>query len=290
MSKHNTSFKVDKDSELMKFLMEKMPENSRNSIKSLLTQRKIMVDDKIVSQYNAPLKAGQLVTINKTKVAKHNLNGVTILFEDNDILVVEKEKGILSIATKNEREKTAYNILKNYLKEKNPKDKIFVVHRLDRDTSGVMIFAKSEKAQYILQTTWNDSVKERTYVALVEGNVKKDKDTIISYLAENKAFITYSTDNEEEGKKAISHYKVLKRNKNYSLLEVNIETGRKNQIRVHMQDIGHSVVGDKKYGSTKNPINRLGLHAHTIVFTHPITKEVLSFTSKIPEAFLSIFN
>lgn len=290
MSKHNTSFKVDKDSELMKFLMEKMPENSRNSIKSLLTKRKIMVDDKIVSQYNAPLKAGQLVTINKTKVAKHNLNGVTILFEDNDILVVEKERGILSIATKNEREKTAYNILKNYLKEKNPKDKIFVVHRLDRDTSGVMIFAKSEKAQDILQTTWNDSVKERTYVALVEGNVKKDKDTIISYLAENKAFITYSTDNEEEGKKAISHYKVLKRNKNYSLLEVNIETGRKNQIRVHMQDIGHSVVGDKKYGSTKNPINRLGLHAHTIVFTHPITKEVLSFTSKIPEAFLSIFN
>lgn len=290
MSKHNTSFKVDKDSELMKFLMEKMSENSRNSIKSLLTQRKIMVDNKIVSQYNAPLKVGQLVTINKTKVAKHNLNGVTILFEDNDILVVEKERGILSIATKNEREKTAYNILKNYLKEKNPKDKIFVVHRLDRDTSGVMIFAKSEKAQDILQTTWNDSVKERTYVALVEGNVKKDKDTIISYLAENKAFITYSTDNEEEGKKAISHYKVLKRNKNYSLLEVNIETGRKNQIRVHMQDIGHSVVGDKKYGSTKNPINRLGLHAHTIVFTHPITKEVLSFTSKIPEAFLSIFN
>lgn len=290
MSKHNTSFKVDKDSELMKFLREKMPENSRNSIKSLLTQRKIMVDDKIVSQYNAPLKAGQLVTINKTKITKHNLNGVTILFEDNDILVVEKERGILSIATKNEREKTAYNILKNYLKEKNPKDKIFVVHRLDRDTSGVMIFAKSEKAQDILQTTWNDSVKERTYVALVEGNVKKDKDTIISYLAENKAFITYSTDNEEEGKKSISHYKVLKRNKNYSLLEVNIETGRKNQIRVHMQDIGHSVVGDKKYGSTKNPINRLGLHAHTIVFTHPITKEVLSFTSKIPEAFLSIFN
>ena len=179
--------------------------------------------------------------------------------------------------------------LKNYLKEKNPKDKIFVVHRLDRDTSGVMIFAKSEKAQDILQTTWNDSVKERTYVALVEGNVKKDSDTIISYLAENKAMITYSTDNEEEGKKAVSHYKVLKRNKNYSLLEVNIETGRKNQIRVHMQDLGHSVVGDKKYGSTKNPIKRLGLHAHTIVFKHPITKEVLSFTSKIPEAFLSLF-
>ncbi|MGY0395229.1 RluA family pseudouridine synthase [Fusobacterium sp.] len=289
MSKHNTSFKVDKDNELMKFLMEKMPENSRNSIKSLLTQRRVMVDEKVVSQYNAPLKAGQIVSIGKTRITKHNLDGVSIVFEDKDILVVEKERGILSVATKNEREKTAYNILKNYLKEKDPKDKIFVVHRLDRDTSGVMIFAKSEKAQDILQTTWNDSVKERTYVALVEGNVKKDRDTIISYLAENKAMVTYSTTNEEEGKKAISHYKVLKRNKNFSLLEVNIETGRKNQIRVHMQDLGHSVVGDKKYGSTKNPIRRLGLHAHTIVFVHPITKEVLSFTSKIPDAFLSVF-
>ncbi|WP_300343170.1 RluA family pseudouridine synthase [Fusobacterium sp.] len=289
MSKHNTSFKVDKDNELMKFLMEKMPENSRNSIKSLLTQRRVMVDEKVVSQYNAPLKAGQIVSIGKTRITKHNLDGVSIVFEDKDILVVEKERSILSVATKNEREKTAYNILKNYLKEKDPKDKIFVVHRLDRDTSGVMIFAKSEKAQDILQTTWNDSVKERTYVALVEGNVKKDRDTIISYLAENKAMVTYSTTNEEEGKKAISHYKVLKRNKNFSLLEVNIETGRKNQIRVHMQDLGHSVVGDKKYGSTKNPIRRLGLHAHTIVFVHPITKEVLSFTSKIPDAFLSVF-
>lgn len=289
MSKHNTSFKVDKDNELMKFLMEKMPENSRNSIKSLLTQRRVMVDEKVVSQYNAPLKTGQIVSIGKTRITKHNLDGVSIIFEDKDILVVDKERGILSVATKNEREKTAYNILKNYLKEKDPKDKIFVVHRLDRDTSGVMIFAKSEKAQDILQTTWNDSVKERTYVALVEGNVKKDRDTIISYLAENKAMVTYSTTNEEEGKKAISHYKVLKRNKNFSLLEVNIETGRKNQIRVHMQDLGHSVVGDKKYGSTKNPIRRLGLHAHTIVFVHPITKEVLSFTSKIPDAFLSVF-
>lgn len=289
MSKHNTNFKVDKDNELMKFLVEKMPENSRNSIKSLLTQRRVMIDDKVVSQYNAPVKTGQVVSITKTRVTKHKLEGVSIVYEDKDLLVVEKERGILSIASQNEREKTAYNILKNYLKEKNPKDKIFVVHRLDRDTSGVMIFAKSEKAQDILQTTWNDSVKERTYVALVEGSVKKDRDTIVSYLAENKAMITYSTDNEEEGKKAISHYKVLKRNRNYSLLEVNIETGRKNQIRVHMQDMGHSVVGDKKYGSTKNPIKRLGLHAHTIVFIHPITKELLSFTSKIPEAFLSIF-
>ncbi len=289
MSKQNTSFKVDKDNELMKFLMEKMPENSRNSIKSLLTQKRVMIDDKIESQYNALVKVGQVVSITKARVTKHKLEGVSIVFEDRDILVVEKDRGILSVATEKERERTAYNILKNYLKEKDPKNKIFVVHRLDKDTSGIMLFAKSEKAQDILQTTWNESVKERTYIALVEGNVKKDRDTIISYLAENKAMITYSTDNPEEGKKAISHYKVLKRNKNYSLLEVNIETGRKNQIRVHMQDLGHSVVGDKKYGSTKNPIKRLGLHAHSIAFVHPITKELLSFTNKIPESFLSIF-
>ena len=291
VSKHNTSFKVDKDNELMKFLMEKMPQNSRNNIKSLLTQRRVMIDDVIVSQYNAPLKEGQIVSITKTKITKHKLEGVSIVYEDNDILVVEKERGILSVATQNEREKTAYNILKNYLKEKNPKDKIFVVHRLDRDTSGVMIFAKSEKAQDILQTTWNDSVKERTYVALVEGNVKKDSDTIISYLAENKAMITYSTANEEEGKKAVSHYKVLKRNKNYSLLEVNIETGRKNQIRVHMQDLGHPLIGDGRYGidGGPNPLGRLALHAFKLCFYHPVTDQLMEFETPYPPAFKKLF-
>lgn len=289
MQKKNTVFKVEKENELMKFLMEKMPENSRNSIKSLLTNKRVLVDGKLESQYNYKLTPGQEVSISKTRVVSQKLKGVSILFEDNDILVVEKEKGILSIGTEKEKKNTAYSILKDYLKEQDPKNKIFVVHRLDRDTSGVMIFAKSAKAQDILQTNWNDLVKERSYVALVEGNVKKDRDTIVSYLAENKAYISYSTDNPEEGKKAVSNYKVIRRNKNYSLLEVNIETGRKNQIRVHMKELGHSVVGDKKYGATKNPINRLGLHAYTIVFTHPITNEVVSFTSKIPNEFLGVF-
>lgn len=289
-NKKNTVFKVEEKNELMNFLMEKMPEKSRTSIKSLLTKRKVFVNDSIVSQYNHTLLPGNLVTIDWGKSeTPDNMKGISIVYEDDDVIVIEKENGILSVATDNEREKTAYKMLKEYLKAKNPKNKIFVVHRLDRDTSGIMIFAKNEKAQEILQTTWNDSVKERTYVALVEGTVKKDSDTIISYLKENKAFITYSSQDPKEGKKAVSHYKVLKRNKNYSLLEVNIETGRKNQIRVHMQDLGHSVVGDKKYGSTKNPINRLGLHASTIVFVHPITKKVLHFSSKIPSAFTKIF-
>lgn len=289
MQKKNTVFKVEKENELMKFLMEKMPENSRNSIKSLLTNKRVLVDGKLESQYNYKLVPGQEVSISKTRVVSQKLKGVSILFEDNDIIVVEKDKGLLSVGTDKEKKNTAYSILKDYLKEQDPKNKIFVVHRLDRDTSGVMLFAKSAKAQDILQTNWNDLVKERSYVALVEGNVKKDRDTIVSYLAENKAYISYSTDNPQEGKKAVSNYKVIRRNKNYSLLEVSIETGRKNQIRVHMKELGHSVVGDKKYGATKNPINRLGLHAYTIVFTHPNTREVMSFTSKIPTEFLGVF-
>lgn len=289
MGKNNTVFKVDKEMELMDFLMEKMPENSRNSIKSMLKYKRVMVDDKPVSQFNYKVKEGQSVSIGKSAVATHNLKGVQIIYEDDDIIVIDKENGLLSVGTAKEKDKTAYNILKNYLKEKDPKNMIFVVHRLDRDTSGIMMFAKSAKAQDKLQTNWNDMVKERTYVALVEGNMEKDSDTIESYLAENKAYVTYSTNNQDEGKKAISKYKVLKKNKNYSLLEVNIETGRKNQIRVHMQDIGHSVVGDKKYGSTKNPLKRLGLHAHSIAFIHPTTGKMCSFTSKIPDNFLSLF-
>ena len=289
-SKKNTMFKVEEKNELMNFLIEKMPENSRTSIKSILVKRKVFVGEDIITQYNHPLLPGQTVTIDWGKVDTTPMKEVSIIYEDESILVVEKEAGILSIATDNEKEKTVYKMLKDYLKNKDPKNKIFIVHRLDRDTSGIMIFAKTEKAQEILQTTWNDSVKERTYVALVEGTVQKEKDTIISYLQENKAFITYSSQNPKDGKKAISHYKVLKKNKNYSLLEVSIETGRKNQIRVHMQDIGHSVVGDKKYGSGKSPISRLGLHANTIVFAHPVTKKVLHFSSKIPVVFTKIFN
>ena len=289
MGKNNTEFKVDKNIELMKFLMEKMPQNSRNSIKSMLTHKRVMVGEEVVSQYNYMLKEGQVVSIGKSRVHKQDLKGVTILYEDNDILVVEKDKGILSVATAKEKDNTAYTILKNYLKEVDPKNKIFVVHRLDRDTSGVMLFAKTPKAQDILQTNWNEMVKERTYVALVEGAMEKETDTIVSYIAENKAYVSYSTTNENEGKKAVSTYKVLKKNKNYSLVEVNIETGRKNQIRVHMQSLGHSVVGDKKYGATTNPLGRLGLHAKSIIFKHPKTGKVLSFQTGIPAKFSGMF-
>lgn len=285
--KQNTSFTVKDSTTLMNFLMEKMPQNSKSSIKSLLTHKQVLVNDDAISQYNTPLKNGDIITIVKTRFDKNNLRGVKILYEDNDIIVAEKDRGVLSVSTGKKGEVTAYNILKDYLKTIDPKNKIFIVHRLDRDTSGVMIFAKTPKAQEILQKNWNEIVKKRTYVAVVMGKMEKKSDTIISYLAENKAFNTYIT--EKNGKKAITTYNTLKSNKNYSLLEVDIETGRKNQIRVHMKSINHPIIGDKKYGGEKNPIRRLGLHAHSIVFTHPITNKLMSYTSDIPREFLSLF-
>lgn len=228
--------------------------------------------------------------ITESRFSDKDMKGIKVVYEDEYLIAVEKASGILSIATDKEREKTAYNIVKNYVKSRNPLEKLFIVHRLDRETSGVMIFAKTEEMQQILQTNWQKMVLERTYVAVVEGKVEKNSDTIISYLKENSAFVTFSSDKEIEGsKKAVTHYTVLKRSKGFSLVEANIETGRKNQIRVHMQSLGHSVVGDKKYGATTNPLGRLGLHAKSIIFKHPKTGKVLSFQTGIPAKFSGMF-
>lgn len=288
--KGNNIFKVEKESELMKFLIEKMPNKNRNNIKSLLKNKQVLVDKIPISQFNHILEPGQVITISEARLDSKELKGIKVVYEDEYLIAIEKESGLLSIATDKERDKTAYNIVKKYVKAINPNEKLFIVHRLDRETSGVMIFAKTEEIQQILQTNWQHIVLERTYVAVVEGKVEKDSDTIISYLKENSAFVTFSSEKEIEGsKKAITHYKVLKRSRGFSLVEAKIETGRKNQIRVHMQSLGHSVVGDKKYGATTNPLGRLGLHAKSIVFKHPKTGKILSFQTGIPLKFMSMF-
>lgn len=288
--KGNNIFKVEKESELMKFLIEKMPDKNRNNIKSLLKNKQVLVDKIPISQFNHILEPGQVITISEARLDSKELKGIKVVYEDEYLIAIEKESGLLSIATDKERDKTAYNIVKKYVKAINPNEKLFIVHRLDRETSGVMIFAKTEEIQQILQTNWQHIVLERTYVAVVEGKVEKDSDTIISYLKENSAFVTFSSEKEIEGsKKAITHYKVLKRSRGFSLVEAKIETGRKNQIRVHMQSLGHSVVGDKKYGATTNPLGRLGLHAKSIVFKHPKTGKILSFQTGIPLKFMSMF-
>ncbi len=291
MEKDNhTYLEVTEPAELMKFLMVKLPAKSRKDIKSLLAHRQISVDAEIITQFNHPLAEGQQVVVNWEKVLiEEQPQGLTIVFEDPHIMIIEKQAGLLSIATATEKEQTAYSILSDHVKKRDSKNKVFVLHRLDRETSGVMMFAKSEKVQQLLQKAWKEAVLERTYVVVVEGMVTKEEGTITSWLTESKAFIMYSSRTPNDGQKAITHYRVLKKNKHYSLLEVELETGRKNQIRVHMKDIGHSVIGDKKYGATKHPIGRIGLHARVLAFKHPITGEVVRYETDIPKEFLNLF-
>ena len=285
-----TYLEVTEQDELMKFLLVQLPNKSRNDIKSLLAHRQISVDNEVITQFNHPLLKGQQVVVNWAKVLiEEQPAGLNIVFEDPYIIIIEKQAGLLSIATATEKEQTAYSILSDHVKKRDPKNKIFVLHRLDRETSGVMMFAKSEMIQQALQKAWKEAILERTYIVVVEGAVTKEQGTITSWLTESKAFIMYSSHTPNNGQKAITHYRVLKKNKHYSLLEVKLETGRKNQIRVHMKDIGHSVIGDKKYGSTKHPIGRLGLHAQVLAFKHPTTGEVVRYESEIPKVFLNLF-
>jgi len=286
-----TTLKVEENIELMKFLVEKLPGKSRNNIKSLLVHRQIKVGAKTISQYNHLLEAGNVVEVQwaKTRTGSSDKSGVEILFEDDHVIVIAKDTGLLSMGTDKEQEKTAYNILKEHVKISDPANKIFIVHRLDRDTSGVMMFAKTAEAQQIMQSNWKKLVQERTYVALVEGKIQKDSETLISWLKENKALVTYSSPTDNGGQKAVTHYKVLRRSKGYSLAEVKIATGRKNQIRIHMKELGHPIIGDKKYGASGSPIKRLGLHALVLAFKHPITNEILRFETRIPKKFTDLF-
>ena len=211
---------------------------------------------------------------------------IKILYEDKSIIVVSKPSHLLTISTDNEKEKTMFHKVIEYERKKNKNNKVFIVHRLDKDTSGILVFAKNERIKRQLQDNWQNT--KRYYQAVVEGNVEKKEDTIKSYLKENKALFTYST-NKSDGKLAITKYKVIKTNKKYSLLDIEILTGRKNQIRVHMNDINHPIIGDKKYNSKTNPIKRLGLHANKLILQHPITKQTMTFEDKTPKEMLRLF-
>lgn len=280
---------VESPNQLLAFLFEKMPDKSRNSVKGILGRGQVTVNGKVSTQFNDSLKRDDLVKVH-SRVGDEavKLSGVNILFEDDDVIVAEKDAGLLTIASKNEKQLTAYRQLMDYVKTAHPNNRIFIVHRLDRDTSGIIIFAKSKEVQQTLQNNWHELVPERAYIALVEGTVKKDG-MITSWLKENSAFIVYSSPKPNDGQKAVTHYKVLKKTRQYSLLEVHLETGRKNQIRVHMQDLRHPIVGDKKYGAKSRPIGRLGLHAYKISFKHPVTNESLTFESSIPTSFMKLF-
>jgi 23S rRNA pseudouridine1911/1915/1917 synthase len=284
------ALKVTAPSELLQFLIEKFPEKSRSAIKSLLAHKQITVDDMVTTKFDHPLKKGQMVFLNKKRSdEKPRFRGLRIVHEDADIIVIDKASGMLSMASDTEKQKTAYSILSEYVKRFNPKNLIFIVHRLDRDTSGLMMFAKSKRVQEVLQTDWNNAIIERSYIAVVEGCVETPEGTVTSWLKENKAMVMYSSQTPDDGQKAITHYKVLKSNKLFSMLDVKLETGRKNQIRVHMKDIGFPVTGDKKYGGKLNPIGQMGLHARVLAFKHPVTGKALRFDTPIPGKFLKLF-
>lgn len=213
------------------------------------------------------------------------IDRIRIVFEDPSTIVVDKPAGLLTMATETERSKTAYAALREYLSQKKPPERLFIVHRLDREASGLLVFAKTAEAKERLQDQFKDHSTGRRYVAVVEGQVKTTDFTIRSYLAENAAYRVYSTPNKKIGKLAVTHVRVLKRNPKTTLVELRLETGRKHQIRVHLAEHGCPIVGDKSYGGRSNPIRRLALHAVRLDFRHPITGKLMSFDAPYPRAF-----
>lgn len=211
-----------------------------------------------------------------------------IIYEDKTIIVVNKPAHLLTIATQDEKINTLYHKVYEYEKKKNKNNKIFIVHRLDKDTSGLVLFAKNQKLKENLQANWNSLAKVREYIGVVEGSVEKNKGTIKEYLTETNTLLTVKTI-ESKGKLAITDYEVLRKEKGFSVLKINIKTGRKNQIRVAMQGLNHPIIGDKKYGSTKNPLRRICLHASKLVILNPLTNQEMEFNAKLPQEF-KIFN
>ncbi|MBE7086040.1 MAG: RluA family pseudouridine synthase [Clostridiales bacterium] len=300
---YTATYKVNRSDELLEFLLRKC-NTSRNNVKSLLVRRCVLVNGSVVTQYNFALAKDDEVKISKTPVrdgegskAKPSAKGMKkpvrmpvtmkIIYEDEDFIAIDKPVGLLSVESDKDTE-CAYGYVLEYLQQQGKNARPFILHRIDKETSGVLVFAKNIKIHSMLRMKWNELVTNREYFAVVEGVFEKKEDTIVSYLKENKNNLMYSTQ-DPTGQKAITHYTVMKETADYSLLKVKIDTGRKNQIRVHMQSMEHSVVGDDKYGCAKNPMGRLGLHASKLEFIHPVSKELITLTASMPPAFRALF-
>ena len=258
---------------------------SNKTIKNYIKNGMVTVSNKIITNSSYLLHDGDKVEISYSKriIPEYNLD---ILYEDDYLIAINKPSGLLSISNDKEKEITAYRMVSDYVKQNNKNNYIFVVHRLDQDTSGVLMFCKNEKIRDKMQDNWNTIVKKRGYIAIVDGKLSGNG-TIHSYLLENKQQFVYSSKNNQ-GKEAITHYSVLKSNNNYSLVQVFIDTGRRNQIRVHLSEKGYPIVGDKKYKCMTNPIKRLCLHANILEFIHPVTKKLIHIESDIPSEFKKI--
>lgn len=285
---HGRKVTVSESNTLLPFLFDLLKEQSKTSVKALLAHNQIAVNGIYTTQFDTPLEPGDEVFISHDRSRRVAFNNplLNIIWEDDFVIVVNKREGLLSVSTQKVHERTAFHILADYLKRKDPRNKLFVLHRLDRDTSGLMMFAKTRAVQEKMQSNWNEMITERTYVAVVEGRPERDSDIITTQLKENAEARVYVV--AEGGKDAITRYRVLRSNGTYSLLELNLETGRKNQIRAQMEYIGHPIAGDFKYGAETSPAGRVMLHAQKLYFIHPETGEEMKFDTRIPDAFKAI--
>ena len=301
--KQNTILRVEQDCLLMDFLQAKMGGMAKASIKQLLSQRRVTVNNAIQTRHDTPIRRGEIVVIasGRGNVELRHPK-LRVVYEDDALIVVEKKNGLLTVPVKaDSKETTVFSILKEYVRKQSHRNTVHVVHRLDRETSGLLVFAKSPELQEYMRTYWRQLVTKRTYVALVEGKLEKKEGKITSWLTENpRTALVSSSPVDNGGQLAITNYKVLKESAlqtdeadlktEYSLVELNLETGRTNQIRVHMASMGHPVVGDRKYGSgnESSPIDRLCLHARVLEFIHPMTEKKVRFEAPMPKEFTRV--
>ena len=270
---------------LMDFLITK-GNLSRNKVKTLLSHRVILVDKKITTQYDFELRPGMLVQMSK----KHNQKEfkstqLKLIYEDAYLIVVDKREGLLAVGSEKQKEMSAFKILDDYIKRSSKQRRIYGVHRLDREASGLMIFAKDERTKQNLQDNWRRLVTERAYVAILEGEMEKENGVISSWLANDQLYVAHAATNNAEGDKAITYYTTIKKCNGYTLVELDLGNGYKEQIRTHMQELGHPVVGDAKSNIDNNPLKRLALHAFLLRFHHPVTGELLNFEIPYPSGF-----
>lgn len=282
-------YEVMQDDTLLNFLLNNVKE-SRSKIKATLQGRGIKVNGKTVTQFDFPVAKGTKIDVSKTKRNNDKLKSryVKIVYEDQYLVVIEKNIGILSMAA-GHKSLNVKAVLDDYFKKSRQRCTAHVVHRLDRDTSGLMIYAKDMETEQILEHNWHDIVFDRRYVAVLSGEMEEDEGTIENWLKDNKAYVTYSSPVDKGGKYAITHFRTLDRTTEHSLVEFKLETGRKNQIRVHSADMNHPVCGDVKYGNGDDPIHRLCLHAYMLCFYHPVTHQPMEFQTMIPAQFRHIF-
>lgn len=282
-----TRYEVEREQPLLEFLLEKVKGQSKSKIKATLQGHGVLVGKTCVTKFDYMLKPGICVAVSNTK---RNLNilrsrYVKIVYEDQYIVVVDKAVGILSMAA-GHSSLNVKAVLDNYFHKSRQRCQAHVVHRLDRDTSGLMIYAKDMQTEQALERQWHEAVYDRRYVALLSGRMEQKEGTIANWLKDNSAYITYSSPTDNGGKYAVTHFYTLETQGNYSLVQFSLETGRKNQIRVHAADMGHPVCGDVKYGNGDNPIGRLCLHAYVLCFYHPVTHEKMEFSTPIPQSFI----